>query len=75
MVGAKRRTKRVASNRAISAGQCISKFIGAWDASQELVLLTLWPCLTRHRGQRWSCSRMLPTNIGGVLFYVGAAFG
>ena len=37
MVGAKRRIKRVAYNRAISAGQWTSEFIGVWDAAQDLV--------------------------------------
>ena len=37
MAGAKRRTQRVASNRAISAGEWISALIGAWDATQDLV--------------------------------------
>ena len=37
MAGAKRRFKRVASNRAISAGEWSSELIGAWDAAQDLV--------------------------------------
>ena len=37
MEGAKRRTKRVASHRAISAGELSSELIRAWDAAQDLV--------------------------------------
>ena len=37
LAGAKRRIKRVASTRAISAGDWISGLIGAWDAAQDLV--------------------------------------
>ena len=37
MAGATRRTKRVASNRTISAGEWTSELIGAWDAAQDLV--------------------------------------
>ena len=37
LAGAKRRTKRVASNRAISAGDWTSGLIGAWEAAQDLV--------------------------------------
>ena len=32
--------------------------------------LTLWPCLTRIRGGRCTCPRMLPTDIGGVFTQV-----
>ena len=32
MVGAKRRTKRVAANRAIAAGELTSELIGIWEA-------------------------------------------
>ena len=37
MGGAKRRTKGVASNRTISAGEWASELIGAWDAAQDVV--------------------------------------
>ena len=37
LAGAKRRTKRVASNRVISAGDWTSGSIGAWEAAQDLV--------------------------------------
>ena len=37
MAGAKRRTKRVASNRAMSAGKLTLELIGPWDAAQDLV--------------------------------------
>ena len=37
MAGAKRRTKQLESNRAISAGEWTSELIGAWDAAQDLV--------------------------------------
>ena len=37
LAGAKRRTKRVASNRVISAGDWTSRLIGAWEAAQDLV--------------------------------------
>ena len=37
MAGPKRRTKGVASNRTISAGEWASELIGAWDAAQDVV--------------------------------------
>ena len=37
LAGSKRRTKRVASTRAISAGDWTSELIGAWEAAQDLV--------------------------------------
>ena len=40
MAGAKRRTHRVASNLAISAGEWTSELIGATDAAQDLVAHT-----------------------------------
>ena len=52
LAGVKRRTKRVASTRAISAGEWTSEWIGAWDAVQDLVAHAV--------------SRMPPTNIGVV---------
>ena len=65
MVGAKRRTKRVASNRAISAGEWISESIGAWDAAQDLVAHAV---ALSHAKPGWAVLMfpMLPTNIGGV---------
>ena len=37
LAGAKRRTKRVASNRVILAGDWTSGLVGAWEAAQDLV--------------------------------------
>ena len=37
LAGTERRTKRVASKRAISAGEWTSELIGAWDDAQDLV--------------------------------------
>ena len=37
LAGAKRRTKRVASNRVVSAGDWTSGLIGAWEAAQDFV--------------------------------------
>ena len=65
MASAKHRTQRMASNRAISAEEWTSKFIGAGDAAQDLVAHAVF-CRNRNEGGRCSCSRMPPTNIGGV---------
>lgn len=37
MASAKRRTERVASTRAIAAGEWIPELIGAWDVARDLV--------------------------------------
>ena len=51
MAGAKRRTHRVASNLAISAGEWTSELIGATDAAQDLVAHT---AALSHPKPRWA---------------------
>ena len=51
LTGAKRRTKRVASNRVISAGDWTSGLIGVWDAAQDLVAHTV---ALSHPKPRWA---------------------
>ena len=56
MASTKRRTKLVASNRAVSAEELTAELIGM---PRKVSSLTLWHCLTRNRGGRCLCLRCL----------------
>ena len=51
LAGAKRCTKRVASNRAISAGEWTLGLIRTWEAAQDLVAHAV---ALSHRKPRWA---------------------